>query len=243
MGDRLSRCEALFIDVGNTLIRARTGVGGEYAQAARAFGLRPDPAQLEVRFAHAFAKHRDAARLAGRLAYGRTQAEATNFWRAVVGDVFRDDDITSDACDQLFTRLYEHFTQAQAWLVFDDTLPLLREAKARGVPVVVVSNWDARLPALLDTLELTGHCHAVVGSFAVGAEKPSPEIFAHARAALPRVIPPERILHVGDSWREDIEGALAAGLQAIHLDRSGGLPRADNRIRSLRELFVADEQP
>jgi putative hydrolase of the HAD superfamily len=72
--------------------------------------------------------------------------------------------------------------------------------------------------------------------------KPHPSIFA---AALARVgVRPEEAVMVGDSVRQDIEGALGAGMRAILLHR-GGTPQlcerelADRGVRiisSLREL-------
>jgi len=63
----------------------------------------------------------------------------------------------------------------------------------------------------------------------VGWEKPHPEIFARAVAAFG--LTPGEVVHVGDHRREDVEGARAAGLQALHLDRAGG-----GDLASLAEL-------
>ena len=83
----------------------------------------------------------------------------------------------------------------------------------------MVSNWDERLPPLLDDLGLGRRFDAVVYSAAVGVEKPDPRIFLHALERLG--VEPEDAVHVGDSAREDVEGALAAGMEALHLVRPG----------------------
>ena len=46
------------------------------------------------------------------------------------------------------------------------------------------------------------------------------------------------VLHVGDSLRYDVAGALAAGLQPVHLDPHGFCPAPDGHphVRSLAEL-------
>jgi putative hydrolase of the HAD superfamily len=54
---------------------------------------------------------------------------------------------------------------------------------------------------------------AIADSGALGVEKPSPAIF-HWVAERLRV-PAGRIVHVGDSWAADVQGALGAGLRAI----------------------------
>jgi putative hydrolase of the HAD superfamily len=97
-----------------------------------------------------------------------------------------------------------------------ETLPLLR---ARGIVLVVVSNWDISLAPVLQSLGLQGLLDAVLTSAEVGHPKPAPEIF---RAALARVgVSPEQALHVGDSFEEDVAGARAAGVFPVLLRRRG----------------------
>ena len=80
--------------------------------------------------------------------------------------------------------------------------------------MVVVSNWDDRLPVLLEGLGLARFFEAIVYSAGVGAEKPFPAIFHHALDHLE--LPPEQVIHIGDRQREDVEGAQAVGMQAWH---------------------------
>ena len=77
---------------------------------------------------------------------------------------------------------------------------------------------------------------AVFISSELGAEKPSPEIFAKAAETLGAA--PHELLHVGDSLEHDIAGALAAGWHAAWLDYGKPVeldPRA-LRLKSLAEL-------
>jgi len=53
-----------------------------------------------------------------------------------------------------------------------------------------------------------------------GARKPDPAIF-EAALALAGCSAPEAV-HVGDTREEDVEGAEAAGIRALLLDRKGG---------------------
>jgi putative hydrolase of the HAD superfamily len=71
----------------------------------------------------------------------------------------------------------------------------------------------------------------------VGVAKPDPAIFYLALNAL-RVPPGGTVLHVGDSLRYDVAGALAAGLQPVHLDPYGFCPAPDRHphVRSLADL-------
>jgi len=78
----------------------------------------------------------------------------------------------------------------------------------------------------------------------VGVSKPDPAIFRIALDALS--VPPSRtVLHVGDSLRYDVTGALAAGLQPVHLDPHGFCPVRDAHphIRALAELAGILDRP
>jgi REG-2-like HAD superfamily hydrolase len=116
--------------------------------------------------------------------------------------------------------LYHRFATPEAWEIFPEVPAVLAELRSRGLRLGVVSNWDPRLPDLLERLGLSRHFEAVVYSSEVGVEKPDPRIF---RTALLRLgIHPEAALHVGDGKLEDAEGAVAAGLRALLVDRRRG---------------------
>lgn len=59
--------------------------------------------------------------------------------------------------------------------------------------------------------------HHVTISAVVGWEKPHRAVFDHALQAVS--VPPSRALHIGDSLREDIQGAAQVGLQPLWLQR------------------------
>jgi putative hydrolase of the HAD superfamily len=116
---------------------------------------------------------------------------------------------------------------------YPDAAPALRELRARGLAVVVVSNWDSSLPEVLARAGLLELVDGVVASATVGAAKPDPAIFAAAlRTAGAGAA---RSLFVGDSPERDVEGARAAGIRAVLLRRDGD-PGALPAIRSLAEL-------
>jgi putative hydrolase of the HAD superfamily len=117
---------------------------------------------------------------------------------------------------------------------YPDAAPALRELRARGVRLVVASNWDCSLGEVLERAGLASLVDGVVSSAMVGAAKPEPALF---EAALELAgCPAEQALHVGDSLSKDIAGAAAAGIAAVLLDRDGAEPNAPRRIESLAEL-------
>ena len=121
-----------------------------------------------------------------------------------------------------------------AFRVFPDVPPALRALRARGVRLVVVSNWDWSLPEWLERAGLSKLVDGVVSSAVVGAAKPSPRIF---RVALELAgAAPDEALHVGDSPARDVDGARAAGVRGVLIARGGGAPEGVEAIRSLGEL-------
>ena len=114
--------------------------------------------------------------------------------------------------------LFDRFAQAEAWQVYPDVWETLQTLRDHGVRLGVVSNWDERLPKLLDRLDLVRHFDVVVVSSAVGLEKPNPRIFKHCLEQLG--VEPEEALHIGDGPIDDVEGAMAAGMRALRIDRA-----------------------
>jgi putative hydrolase of the HAD superfamily len=103
---------------------------------------------------------------------------------------------------------------------YPDAVPALRELREGGLKLICVSNWDCSLPAVLERCGLMAHLDGAISSAEAGARKPDPAIFA---AALELAgCGPEAALHVGDTAEEDVEGARAAGIEALLLDREGG---------------------
>jgi putative hydrolase of the HAD superfamily len=119
---------------------------------------------------------------------------------------------------------------------FPDAAPVLRELRARGLRLVVVSNWDCSLESVLERIGVLGLVDAVVASAVVGIAKPDRRIFD---AALREAgCEPGAALHVGDSPANDVAGATAAGIRAVLLDRSGtGGPDAISSLRDLPALL------
>jgi putative hydrolase of the HAD superfamily len=114
--------------------------------------------------------------------------------------------------------LTEALLAALRFRAFPDAAGALAAVRAAGVErVVVVSNWDASLPQVLERAGLGRCVDAVVTSAEVGAAKPSPAVF---EAALREAgVVATQALHVGDSFAEDVVGARAAGVEAVLLDR------------------------
>src|SRR6185503_14827902 len=154
---------------------------------------------------------------------------AKGFWRELVGRVAVHLELPAPT-PFLAAELFERFAHVEAWEVYADAAAVLPALRARGLRLGVVSNFDARLPRLLADCGLAGSLDAVVYSEEVGVEKPHPAIFEELLERLE--LPAASVLHVGDSRRDDVEGARAIGMQALWLTRDS--TRGD--LRTLAEL-------
>lgn len=129
----------------------------------------------------------------------------------------------------------ELYVGPDLFCLYPDALDTLSWLKTRGYRLGVISNWEPRLQLLCAAHGIDGYFDFMVVSELEGYFKPHPELF---RRALERgEVTPERVLHVGDRLREDIEGAASVGIRGVLLDRRGeaGVDYQP-RIGSLSEL-------
>ena len=223
---------AVLFDAGNTLIRVATPVGQVYAEAAGRAGIPADGEELERLFRAAFGRRR--AGFVAQVSRPHTPEKERAWWRDLVDEIFREAGLREalgTSFDAFFEDVYRTFERPEVWEVFPDVFPCLDALAALGLPLGVVSNWDSRLHAVLRGLGLTERFRFALTSAEFGAEKPHPSIFREAARRFG--LPPEEVLHVGDLLRDDVEGARAAGLQALLLDR-GCEPHPDGTARICR---------
>src|SRR5437588_9185394 len=114
---------------------------------------------------------------------------------------------------------------------YPDAAPALRAL--RPARLVVASNWDYTLPAVLERAGLRELVDGVVTSAEAGVAKPDVRFFEAAlRAAGCRA---DEAVYVGDSPANDMVGAEAAGLRAVLVRRGGGAPDGES-VGRLTEL-------
>jgi putative hydrolase of the HAD superfamily len=222
---------AVLFDAGATLVHPDPPVEAVYAREFAADGARFSEEDLGRALTRAWEEIHAGALGADR--YGGVSGES-GFWNEFLGRVrsFLDGGAVSPAA---FARLAEHFRSPEAWAIYDDVVATLEELLRRDLKLAIVSNWDSHLPKLLAALDLDRFFPVVAVSAIEEVGKPDPEIFRRACERLQ--VAATESLHVGDSVTEDYEGARAAGLSAILLDRQDRHPHVAERIRSLGELL------
>ena len=221
---------AVTFDAAGTLLAPREPIGDTYARTAARFGIDVDSGAVGERFRTAF---RAAPPLAfPGAAAGELPRLERAWWRAVVRAAFGPggDHPRFDPC---FDALFDHYARADAWTVFGDVPDALRSLRHRGLALGVVSNFDGRLPGLLQALGIAPLVDLVVWSSALGAAKPARRVFETTAHRLGVSL--DALCHVGDDLDADVAGAQAAGAQAVHVDRSARRPGS---ITTLADLTV-----
>jgi REG-2-like HAD superfamily hydrolase len=182
-----------------------------YASVGREFGLDVDTATMHAAMHRA---HESVpARVDGHFRY-------TDGWfRAYLEEVFLGLGLPSERLAAVSERLFAVFRSPGTFVAFPEAAAVLDALRERGLRVGVVSNWSPRLPRILEGLGLASRIDFVLCSAVEEVEKPHAPIF---RRALDRAgADPDEAVHVGDSLVKDVEGARAAGIAAVLLDRDG----------------------
>jgi HAD superfamily hydrolase (TIGR01509 family) len=147
-------------------------------------------------------------------------------------------DAKPGAAAELHRRTYQAMRRRVA-----GALELVTALRARVPIAVVTNNTREEQTEKLATFGFAPLIHALVTSEEVGAAKPDARIFA---TALSRVgCTPSEAVMVGDSWHHDVEGAVAAGLHAVWLNRNGAAhpdPAVALAITSLAPAAAVAEQ-
>jgi FMN phosphatase YigB (HAD superfamily) len=127
--------------------------------------------------------------------------------------------------------------RALSFAAFEDAGPALARLRDAGLRLVVVSNWDCSLTAVLEELGLLGLVDGVATSAAAGAAKPHAAPFLLGLGLAGTA--PRDTWMVGDSEVADVGGAEALGIHGVLLRRDPEESHAaapGHLISSLAEL-------
>ena len=225
--------QAVLFDAAGTLIKTARSVGESYAAIAEAYGMRVTPAELLPRFHACF----DSS---SPLAFPEATTASINaleraWWKRVVQQVFSPFGPFADF-DAYFDELFGYFAQAGSWVLYPDARETIAALRERGIRIAVVSNFDSRLITILEGLGVASSLEDIFVSSSVGYAKPDRRIFDFVLKAWQ--LTPEHVLHVGDSLKNDVEGAGNAGIKSILVDRKGAHHGAAlTRVASLSEIL------
>jgi REG-2-like HAD superfamily hydrolase len=203
---------AVFLDAGGTLLHEVPDRVEIYREAARSAGIDVgrDEMLRRMRAAHA-ALPRE---IDGRFRYSEA------WFSGLIEHVFAAGlGLGPRELAAVERGLLERFADPRTFRLHEGARELVRGLRGRGIVVGVVSNWSERLPAILAGLGLADDLGFVLASALERCEKPEREIFERALARAG--VGSEDALHAGDDPERDVQGARAAGILPVLVDRTG----------------------
>jgi putative hydrolase of the HAD superfamily len=211
----LNRRRAVLFDAAGTLIELCEPVGETYSRIAREHGVAIAPGELDAAFRTTFKKV--PAMVFPGVPIEQIPPLEKTWWRKVVTKTFlaAEPNVRFRDFEAFFEDLFEAMSRPDTWREISGARNLLLKLRSLGWATAIVSNFDRRLPALLRELGLAELFDVIVLCSDAGAAKPAPAIFHRALEQLE--VPASRAVVVGDDEAQDIEGARAAGLRAIHV--------------------------
>jgi putative hydrolase of the HAD superfamily len=213
----MERPKVIFLDAVGTLIGVKGSVGEVYCQIAQEFDVEVSADTLNQAFTESF-KAAPPPIFPDADSQDIPQREF-DWWRIIALNTFEGAGVLKQFSDfsAFFSELYIHFGTAEPWFVYPDVLPALVNWRRMGIELGVVSNFDSRIYSVLQSLGLRDFFTSITISTQVRAAKPDPQIFAIALEK--HGCSPEAAWHIGDSVDQDYQGAKAAGLRGILINR------------------------
>lgn len=201
-------------DATGTLVRLRKTVGEMYAAAGSAYGIRADPIRLSECFKTSFTHLNNSKPNFGVESPGGWE----DWWRTIVKDTFTcatpPGSLNESALERVSDQLLKTFAGKEGWTPSPGSLDLLTHLKSNGVHLGIISNFDPRLPDIIEDLGMRRFFSFVIFSYSCKCVKPDVKIFRHAEALFESTtqtkFDPKFSLHIGDSLKNDYIGARNA---------------------------------
>lgn len=205
--------KAIFFDAGYTLIRPVVPLSDLFLRAFEGSGVALDKKWVKESFDKAV---RDLISQPDTTETDSDEAQKEWVWK-LFHKTLHEDEGAKAQLKPYFERFYQAFYEPDLWKPFPEVERVLKALKEREFTLGIISNAATLFYPLFEILGLEGYFDFLLISSHFGFKKPSKAIFDEA-LRLARVRPREA-LHVGDSYHDDLMGALEAGLDAALIDR------------------------
>lgn len=223
--------QAVFFDVGNTLLYAHPSVSEVCRQVLAEAGHVRDLDAIDSFMPLVDAYYEE--RYAEDDAFWTDEERTSSVWVGMYSLLCKKLGVEDEAM-AIARRVYDEFGRPDRWALYTDVRPAFERLRSAGLRVGIISNWDSRLVSLLNGLGLGDVLDDIVSSADVRLHKPDPRIF---ELACSRVgVSPESAAHVGDHHYADILGARAVGMHAILIDRHGTACAEDMPVHTLDDI-------
>lgn len=231
------RIRVITMDVTGTIVSFRGTLTDHYLSAARQCGVTFNESDVDIENAFNRAYKETSIRYP---CFGGGTLPAKDWWRICV---MRSFDLAGVGIEQrhqenVFQRIYSRFGSQLAYGAFQDAVPFLNWANRQGVVCGVASNADERYGD--NILPMLGYTHEnlkfMCFSKDLNVQKPDVKFFSKTMKKAELWLPsssssspsfeedpllPSQVLHIGNDFEKDFEGAQRAGMFSLLLDRYG----------------------
>ncbi len=219
----VSTAPAICFDATGTLIEGTAPVGEIYHRVAIEYGVDLPAGRLEDTFRHVL-RNAPARGLDGATREERRMNEV-EWWFERIGETFQATDGSARFHDfRTFAQaLFDHYETGAAWRPRRGIPEALLQLRERGCFLAVTSNFDHRLPKILEALDLIEFFSIIEIPSNEARAKPAASVFRAVAEAAERSL--ESLVYVGDDPPEVLAAIAAHGLRVhdIHAvqDSSG----------------------
>ena len=171
--------------------------------------------------------------------FGHGSIGVYEWWKGLVRQLYLSShiDMKDYQFSLVFDDTYNQFRTTNCWDMYPETLPVLQEIQARGIDVVVTSDFDVGLVNILRQHGLfkpddisSSLVKEVITSYEQGVAKP--DLLKSVKEKW------DIIAHVGDSYERDVVGAEKIGVLPIFVDRrNSGVCKLHPSVQTLSGIL------
>lgn len=219
----------IFFDVDDTLVQWNASWVDAFVAAAALVGVTVTPEQALDKLNAAFEGfYRDCIR------EHASRGDLDAFWSDYDGRILASMGV-NHGLRRATAYVLERLSAPDAIQLYPEVPETLDALRQRCARLGIVTGRPRAAPDL-ERLGVIQHFDPIIDAFAAGGSKSEGRMFhLAAGAAADEGLP---AWHVGDSYRDDVQGARAAGLRPVLVDRGNRRPEADcPRITDLRALL------
>ena len=209
----MSKFNTISLDAADTLFYIKKGLGDTYNGVLKKYADNYDSKNISASFKKHFSNRKGLSfqGLSGDKLYSAER----DWWHCLVKDMFSELGMF-DRFEDYFDDLYNHF-KFDAWEIYDDTIPFLKELKNRNYKIIITSNFDSRIYNVCDGFGISEYIDYFTISSKSGCAKPTKEFFMKSLKNSNSNI--ENTIHVGDNPELDYKAEKKIGLKAFLIDR------------------------